>query len=66
MSWHEVGGALGVAGLAPARGSSVAEAARWSATGARAGAAGRGRAGPRGRLPPARGRCRGVARPGRL
>jgi hypothetical protein len=27
MSWHEVGGALGVAGLAPARGSSVAEAA---------------------------------------
>ncbi len=27
MSWHEVGGALGVAELAPARGSSVAEAA---------------------------------------
>ena len=27
MSWHEVGGALGVAGLAQARGSSVAEAA---------------------------------------
>jgi hypothetical protein len=27
ISWHEVGGALGVAELAPARGSSVAEAA---------------------------------------
>ena len=27
MSWHEVGAALGVAELAPARGSSVAEAA---------------------------------------
>src|SRR5262249_51107363 len=27
MSWHEVGGALGVAELAPARGGSVAEAA---------------------------------------
>ena len=34
MSWHEVGGALGVAELAQARGSSVAEAAWEYAAGA--------------------------------
>jgi hypothetical protein len=33
MSWHEVGGALGVAGLAQERGSSVAEAAWQYAAG---------------------------------
>ena len=35
MSWHEVGGALGVAGLARARGSSVAGAAQEYAAGRR-------------------------------
>jgi len=40
MSWHEVGGALGVAELAPARGTSVAEAAWEYAAGWSAGLGG--------------------------